>query len=671
MRCTSATLTNLAVRRQLLVISLLIAATAAAQSGASRGGVANPVNSPSGPTSGILSHIALPNTAALVINVFSGQKGTHLDRQALLKLVNLSTQAVTWQTTEGLSRAVFFDLSFGNYAVEVSAVGYLGDHKEVHIDGTAAQVENDLILERDPDAVNLDVDDRMMSAKVRKEAKRAISDLKSGHLKEAQKQLDQAYKLSPSSPELNFLFGYLYFEKKDFSQATSYLTKSITLDPRNIQALSLLGRTQLERENYPAAQSVLEQAVALDGENWLAHDLLANACLRQKNYDRARAESEIAIAKGGSPASSAQIVLGQALANTGHIREGIEALNTFLEQSPHHAMAEQVRVYIANLRDYQNESPEPKSGPSSAASQPESSSIDSESTTRTLAHLVGIDPLTVLPAARLTPVSWQPPGIDDVKLAVAAGVTCPSDHIIDAAGESVQELVANVTRFSAIEDLLHESLDKQGYPVRSQTRHYNYVASIYEPQPGFLAVDEFRTERLAVSDYPDNIASTGFAALALVFHPHMREAFEFSCEGLGDWHGQPNWLVHFRQRPDRPNRMHSYKVGAQDHAVSLKGRAWITADKFQIVRIEAEMVQPMPEIQLLSEHQLVEYGPIPFPQKNTSLWLPKSAELYFDFRKHRYHRRHSFDHYMLFSVDTEEKRKEPGSKSPAKAKTGL
>jgi len=96
--------------------------------------------------------------------------------------------------------------------------------------------------------------------------------------------------------------------------------------------------------------------------------------------------------------------------------------------------------------------------------------------------------------------------------------------------------------------------------------------------------------------------------------------------------------------------------------VDIKGRAWITADKFQIVRIEADMTKPLPEIQLRSEHQVVEYGPIPFPKKNTTLWLPKSAEIYFDFRKHRYYRRHSFDHYMLYSVDTEEERKVPGQK---------
>jgi hypothetical protein len=66
----------------------------------------------------------------------------------------------------------------------------------------------------------------------------------------------------------------------------------------------------------------------------------------------------------------------------------------------------------------------------------------------------------------------------------------------------------------------------------------------------------------------------------------------------------------------------------------------------------------------------VEYGPVPFPKKNTSLWLPKSADIYFDFRKHHYYRRHSFDHFMLYSVDSEEKRKEPVAKPEGKEMKG-
>jgi hypothetical protein len=142
----------------------------------------------------------------------------------------------------------------------------------------------------------------------------------------------------------------------------------------------------------------------------------------------------------------------------------------------------------------------------------------------------------------------------------------------------------------------------------------------------------------------------------------MRDEFDMTCEGLGDWRGQATWLVHFRQREDRPNRMHSYKLGKQIYPVNLKGRAWIRADNFQIVRMESDLVRPMPQVQLLSEHQVVQYEPIPFG-KTAVLWLPKSAEIYFDFRRQRYYRRHSFDHYMLFAVNSEERRKEPSAPS--------
>lgn len=114
-------------------------------------------------------------------------------------------------------------------------------------------------------------------------------------------------------------------------------------------------------------------------------------------------------------------------------------------------------------------------------------------------------------------------------------------------------------------------------------------------------------------------------------------------------------------RPDRPNHMHGYSLGDKSVPADRKGRAWISVDKFQIVRIEADIVNPMREIQLLSEHQTVESGPVPFAKKNTSLWLPKNADIYLDFRKHHYYRRHSFDHYMHFDVDAQQKDKAPRS----------
>ena len=582
-----------------------------------------------------------PNTGIVTFKVFAEHNGARLGRQAIVKLVNLANQNVTWQSTGDNSDCVITDIPYGDYSAEVSAVGYLSAHQNLKMISLRSIQDFEIVIHRDPAAVNFEAAESIISAQARKETKRAISALKSGNLKDAQKHLDVARTSAPIDPGVNFLLGYLYFQKKDFAQAANYLKTATTLNPHNGQALTLLGRADLEQKDYPAASSALELAIPADPENWLPHNLLADAYLHEKNYSKARDEAQLALTKGGTAASAAQLVLGEALLNLGNREDGIRALTVFLQTSPQHPIAGQVRSLIAQVQDAQ--------GKDSALS-----ADLPEDTQQSPTRLPGVDPLLALPEPSLSMKSWQPPGIDDVKPTLAAGVACPA-NIIEESGKRVKELVDDLTKFAAVEDLFHQSLDVYGTPLRTQTRKYNYVASISEERPGTLAIEEFRDDKIPLSGYPDNIATTGFVSLALVFHPDMRDNFTMVCEGLGDWRGQASWLVHFVQRDDRPNHMHSYKVGAEYHPVKMNGRAWITADRFQMVRIEAEMAKPMPEIQLLSEHQVVEYGPVPFQKKNTSLWLPKSAEIYFDFRKHRYYRRHSFDHYMLFSTDTNEK----------------
>jgi hypothetical protein len=55
------------------------------------------------------------------------------------------------------------------------------------------------------------------------------------------------------------------------------------------------------------------------------------------------------------------------------------------------------------------------------------------------------------------------------------------------------------------------------------------------------------------------------------------------------------------------------------------------------------------------QHQIAEYGPVHFAKKNVDLWLPQTVDIYLELNRHHYHRRHSFEHYMLFSVDSQDK----------------
>jgi tetratricopeptide (TPR) repeat protein len=584
----------------------------------------------------ISTYETAPNTAVVIVHSFAEEKPVTLDRSARVDLTNLANHVGGFLIVPGHEAAVFVNTALGKYFISVTAVGYISASLEISVLSPARQ-DVEIVLHRDPAAVTLNEASGVMPPKARKEARRAVSLLKSGDLANAEKRLKAAYVSAPSNADLNFLLGYLYFQKNDYAQAVTYLGTAANLSPHSTQTLTLLGRTKLAVQSYPEAQSALEQAILVDSEDWLPHDLLASTYLHQNEPSKARDEAQIAVAKsaryGKSASGAAELTLGQALIALGQKSEGIQALQVFLKESPPENMIEPVRALIVRVESDQA----PVAGSQVSASP---------------------SPLMAAPKVALSMQTWRPPDVDDIKPTFEPGVTCPGPQILAGVGQRVQELVQDVTRFTADEDLFHKSLDEVGISKHAETRKYNYAATI-SSKPGSILIEDYNEDRVPQGGYPDGIKSSGFVMLALVFHPEMQGDFDFDCEGQVKWLGKPTWLVHFRQRLDRPNRMQDYTVGGQTYRIDLKGRAWISQDTSQLVHIEADIVNPAHEVQLLGEHQVVEYGPVPFARKNTMLWLPRNVEIYFDFRKRRYYRHYSFDHYMLFDVDVSEKVKLP------------
>ena len=570
------------------------------------------------------------------------EKRKALDRQALVQITNKTTGQVQGQVTQGDAMATIIDLQMGLYDVAVSALGYLTAHQDVTISGKVITNHIEVVLTKDPSTVDLGaVNTNEMPSKVRRNMLHGLAALKSSKFDEAQKKLEAAYSADPSNAEVNFLLGYLYFEKKDMERAQRYLGAASSLAPHNIQTLTLLGQVQLQRNDAAGARGPLEQAVAADPESWMAHYLLATVYLHQNDFEKAQEQARLAIERGKSAANAAQLILGQALGDMKRYPEAIQALQTFLKTAPSDPHASQVRELAADFQKRQSQG------------------LDEGSVGQSLASGIVTKPIIAATDPELVVKSWGPPGVDEARPQVAAGVACPTEKIIEQSGERVKELVDDLAKFDAVEDVYHEEVDQAGIRKRHTTVRFDYVASIAELKPGRFKVEEYRSGRSGAEDFPDQIATRGLPTLAFIFHPDMRDDFEMSCEGLGTWNEKATWLMHFQQREDKPHRIQGYIVNGKEHAVSLKGRAWVSADTFQIVRLESDLTSPMKEIQLLSEHQAVDYAPVRFPKSKAELWLPKSAELYFDFRKHRYFRRHSFDHFLLFSVDTDEKRKEP------------
>jgi hypothetical protein len=253
--------------------------------------------------------------------------------------------------------------------------------------------------------------------------------------------------------------------------------------------------------------------------------------------------------------------------------------------------------------------------------------------------------------------TWLPPDVDEKVPPVDAGAVCPLEDVVQKAENRILEFVHDVDRFTATESLTHASIVKHGRSSTPTKRKFDYMVSIQEVRHGHLGVTEYRNGGLALDEFPGGIATYGLPALVLIFHPYYAPNYEMTCEGLTHANDTFAWQVHFRQRPDKPNELKTYQFGitGTSYSVGIKGRAWISADNYQIVRLETDLIAPMPQIQLLAEHTAIEYGPVKFRGGDVSLWLPLNAEVYFAWRGQRVHRLHSFDHYMLFTVEDKQR----------------
>lgn len=271
-------------------------------------------------------------------------------------------------------------------------------------------------------------------------------------------------------------------------------------------------------------------------------------------------------------------------------------------------------------------------------------------------HPGELDNWTILSLADLRKAngSWVPEDIDDAVPPVASGVACPLQTVLNGAGQRIVELVQNVDRFTATESLTHQEIDHSGRIGPPAMSQYNYLVSYTEDRTGYLQVDEIRNGGLSLDEtFPNHIATIGTPSLVLIFHPRNINNFSVTCEGLGQWHGEPAWQVRFEQRADRPNLTYSFTVDRVTYSVNLRGRAWILADSFQVARLETDLEKTVPKIRLRLDHQTVEYRPVELSTTHSQLWLPASSELYMDFLGRRFYRKHSFSDFKIFSVGTQ------------------
>jgi hypothetical protein len=265
-------------------------------------------------------------------------------------------------------------------------------------------------------------------------------------------------------------------------------------------------------------------------------------------------------------------------------------------------------------------------------------------------------PVAAAPARTTAPeyVGWAPPGVDSYKPEIAAGVSCSLPTVLAGIGERMHQFIANLQKFSATEHIEHYPINLTGKRLIPQTRNFDYVAQITTLSGGLFSLDEYRNGGFDRTRFPANVATEGLPAMALIFHPNLSSDFRFSCEGLGSWQSRPAWIVHFVQREDRTSRLGGYRTQDHFYPFDFKGRAWIDAGSYQVLRLQVELAKPIRPVGLTQELFIIDYAAVTFRSRKQQLWLPQSAQLYMERHGTRFYRIHTFSDFKIYTVDTDQ-----------------
>jgi len=561
-----------------------------------------------------------------------GTNGSAVEAAAVVTLTKLNGQVFVQGTTKG-GYVRFNQLPATEFMLQVVAPAYETVAKRIDTESRDALLKVTIELRPVSDAEESASEVAMatLPPKVRKEMGKALEALRANKPGDARGHIETAYRLAPANPEVSYAFGFYFSQLKDTNQAKNYWTKTLELYPKHLSALLSLSDALLQEKKPGEALPYLNRAMEVEPSFWRVHALLAEALLLQGSRDEAIQHAERALELGHARAATLEPLLAHALAGRGDKERAIGILQNYLKEHPTDA---EVKKQLERLQN-----------PPAA-----DDASDAEKALNEIAAMTSA--ATALPV----PSNWLPPDVDEQVPPVEPGAACDIEDVLAKAENRIQEFVKNVDRFTATESVKHETINKWGFAESPQTRKFEYVVSIGEVR-GFLNVEEYRSSRNSQADFPDGVATNGLPALVLIFHPLNAKSFEMNCEGLGRWNGALAWQVHFRQRGDKPNTIRAYRLGADgpSYHVGLKGRAWIAADSYQILRLETDLIAPMPQIRLAADRTIVEYGPVHFKQGKVDMWLPQSAEVFYDWRGKRSRRRHSFSNYLLFGVDEKQR----------------
>ena len=560
---------------------------------------------------------------------------------ALVKLISERGTPLTMPTQDN-STATFPNLLAGEYDIEVSALGYkiAKEHTSIYAGGTTNTVYIYLHNESESASGYASPGAPIMTPRLQREMDKGLEKMRKHEYDAARAQFEKAAKLAPGNPDIRYMLGMVEYALGHFDAARAKFQAALSVYPSHERSLLALGELQLRTGDPAAATQTLEKAYQVNGADWRTHMLLANAYAQQKNYAKAFPHATRAADLANEHAAPAWLLAGKIAMNEGNREEAMQAFTNVIRSFPNDPAVPEAKSLLAML---QKERVTPVSSVNSAPGAP------------VVAASPAPPPVSIAAAPPPAPLRpWAPPDIDSKEYPAVQDVACSENELLQRTHTNMMRKLGNFEKFLATEHIEHQEVGANGIPSTVREKDFNYLVFVEHLKPGLSFLEEKRDGGENLASFPTSLATQGLFALAVnVFGANFQNDLLYKCEGLGTWRGQAAWRLRFEQKKNVPSHIRTWRNSRGTFPVPLKGRVWINASSYDVLHIETDLRDPVPEIQLTRDHLLIDYGPVRFERGGTTLWLPWDAEMFLELRGKRYHHSHTLRNYMLFSVDTD------------------
>jgi len=590
----------------------------------------SPIDAQGVTTSGATTHgpsMLSSQEVAVVISIRDA-RGLPLDELATVRLTSPQRALSQLGSTKESSNVNFPNTLEGTYQLEVECPGYHPVKTQLNVSGmtvfTAYVYMHSLA---DPNPPTGPPKESPMSPKTISEIDKGMVAMRKKQYESARGHFTKASESAPSSPDPFYLLGSAELKLGHTNVARKEFEQALAVDPLYDKALLSLGELQLQSGESAASIATLNKMFAADGAGWKTYYLLAKAYASMKQWKDADAAALRAANLAGKQSALPLLTLGEIQSAEGRSSLAAKTWEQLVAEFP---------------------------------GSPEATDAKSRISAMSNGQIAKVDAMTAPEFTEITSLNpmedshpWAPPDTDSKNFAVLTDVPCDVNDVLNRGMNRVKTEMENLEQFTATEHIEHQEIDSHGIPGPVKTRQFSYTVFVFPYKDDSVFLEESRDGGSNVSAFPTSLATVGLNSLGIsVLQAAYRPNLQYQCEGLATVRGEATWQIRFEEKKGADPGIRRWRKEGALYNIPVKGRIWLTATTYDVLRIETDLLEPVAPLELTRDHLEINYGPVKFARQNTQLWLPWDAEMYMELHGRRYHHKHFLTDYLLFGVDT-------------------